>query len=227
MTNTFRYWDAEFPGGKYSYVDAAVAAGYSVLTYDRLGNGLSAKPNAYETVQFPVNVEILRGLTLLAKSGDLFSHLANSGKYSKTVLQASKSFKKVVHIGHSFGSFLSAALLNKYGDISDGAIFTGFIINSHFRDFPLWGFGVEHAKTNDPVRFKDNASGYLVQGTKGAVQQLFLKKGSMLDDKILDYAEKIKSPAAVGELISINSVNFASSATFDGPLQVCLDSRRV
>ena len=38
------YWRPNFPGSqKYSFVDAAVAKGYSVLSYDRIGVGSSAK----------------------------------------------------------------------------------------------------------------------------------------------------------------------------------------
>jgi hypothetical protein len=43
-TNIIRYWHPDFPGSdKYSLINAAVAAGYSVLSYDRIGVGSSSK----------------------------------------------------------------------------------------------------------------------------------------------------------------------------------------
>lgn len=39
-----RYWQPTFHHArKYSFVDAAIAAGYSVLNYDRIGVGSSSK----------------------------------------------------------------------------------------------------------------------------------------------------------------------------------------
>ena len=53
-----RYWDAKPElGTKYSYVNNALAAGYPILTYDRLSTGLSSKPDAYRVVQAPLQLE--------------------------------------------------------------------------------------------------------------------------------------------------------------------------
>jgi len=66
-----KYWDSDYEPENYSYVRAAVAAGYSILTYDRLGTGQSDKPDAYDVVQAPLEVEILREITLLSRAGQL------------------------------------------------------------------------------------------------------------------------------------------------------------
>lgn len=66
-----RYWDSEYEPENYSYVRAAVGAGYSVLTWDRLGTGQSDKPDAYDVVQAPLELEILREITILARSRQL------------------------------------------------------------------------------------------------------------------------------------------------------------
>jgi hypothetical protein len=63
------YWDAELKPEKYSYVDAALDAGYSIMIHDRLGTGLSEKPDAYEIVQGPPQIEILNQLTGLPVPG--------------------------------------------------------------------------------------------------------------------------------------------------------------
>ncbi|KAF2489058.1 hypothetical protein BU16DRAFT_553326 [Lophium mytilinum] len=83
-----RYWDATIDPSEYSYVEAAVTAGYSILTYDRLGTGLSEKPDAYMVVQAPLELDILRGLTEMARSGELLQHAksANQSAHSTTNL---------------------------------------------------------------------------------------------------------------------------------------------
>ena len=121
-----RYWDSELHPESYSYVEAAVNAGYSILTYDRLGTGLSAKPDAYTVVQSPLQLEILRKLTVMARNGDIFT-LAKQSKSSKPEIQQLERASKVVHVGHSFGSILTSALLHSYGSISDAAVLTGYV----------------------------------------------------------------------------------------------------
>jgi len=58
---------------EYSYVQAAVKAGYTVLTYDRIGHGLSPIEDAYNVVQGPLELEILRKITLMARNGTIAS----------------------------------------------------------------------------------------------------------------------------------------------------------
>jgi hypothetical protein len=57
-----RYWDPKLEPENSSYVEAALKAGYSIFTYDRLGTGHSDHPDAYEVVQSPLELEILHQL---------------------------------------------------------------------------------------------------------------------------------------------------------------------
>ena len=66
-----RYWDSKLDPENHSYVEAALKAGYSILTYDRLGVGESDHPDAYTVVQAPLELEILKELTLRARNGTL------------------------------------------------------------------------------------------------------------------------------------------------------------
>ena len=46
-----RYWDIDVNPEEYSYLDAAITEGYSILTYDRLGTGQSDIPeDAYASL---------------------------------------------------------------------------------------------------------------------------------------------------------------------------------
>ncbi|KAK9792105.1 putative AB hydrolase-1 domain-containing protein [Seiridium cardinale] len=64
-----RYWDPEYRPERYSYVDAALSQGHSILTYDRLGDGQSSRPDGIAIVQAPLHIEILKFITDLARSG--------------------------------------------------------------------------------------------------------------------------------------------------------------
>ncbi|KAF4497072.1 alpha beta-Hydrolase [Fusarium agapanthi] len=103
-----RYWDPELKPEEYSHVDAALAKGYSILTYDRLGTGKSSKADGYNEVQLGLQI---------------------TGKRPQKAFYDYKP-EKVVHIGHSFGSATTSGLLSLHGNLSDGAILTGFLPNN-------------------------------------------------------------------------------------------------
>lgn len=144
-----RYWDPAINPSEYSFVDAAIAAGYSTLTYDRLGTGLSDKPDAYTIVQASLQLEILRKMTMEARSGDLLQH-ARAG------LGPRVSFEKIIHLGHSFGSVLTNGLITTYPNLSDAAVLTGYILNEHFGEMRKTTFDFEYAPQNNQV-FKDRS----------------------------------------------------------------------
>jgi pimeloyl-ACP methyl ester carboxylesterase len=210
-----RYWDPELEPDTYSYVRAAVKAGYSILTYDRLGTGLSDKPDAYDIIQAPLQVEILKELTISARSGELAS---NSKKYF-TGGVVPPTFTMFVHVGHSFGSALTNYLLVKYPELSDGAIQTGWLPNEHFGAFGLAAFGYHFAPENDPKRFGKLGSGFIITGTKNSFQQLFLAR-DLLDPKILDYGFSIRQPGTIGEGAPTGSIIGIPATNFTGPNQV-------
>ena len=232
-----RYWDPAINPSEYSFVDAALAGGYSILTYDRLGTGLSDKPDAYTIVQAPLQVEILRSITNMARSGELLKHAAgNAYPVGTTVSAASPnnfkssgvSFDKVIHVGHSFGSFLTDTLLARYGNLSDSAVLTGYILNEHIADVRTTTFGLEYAPQNNMTLFGDRSSGYIVWGTLGSVQTGFFSTQADattgiggFDPEVLDYAFSIRQTATTSEFIQF-AVNLEPATQFKGPLQFML-----
>ncbi|KKP00388.1 hypothetical protein THAR02_07517 [Trichoderma harzianum] len=213
------YFDVEVDPQQYSYVDAAINKGYSVLSYDRLGTGASEKPDAYDDVQIPVEIEILAGLTKIARGGKLLS----SSNASSAISNASAKFdfvpNKVVHIGHSFGSYINSLMLINYPDIIDGAIFTGLYPNSIEATNPLNVLNYNHAfaKESDPVRFAKYGSGYFVLDNEETLQKLFFQKAT-LDPALLTYADSIKQPEAIGEYSSEDDNPLAPAPNYKGPL---------
>lgn len=192
---------------EYSYVDAAISKGYSVLVYDRIGTGGSEKPDAYDIVQIPTDIvqiptdiEVLAGLTKMARSGDLIS----SSQVSATTTDGGLAIQdyqptKVVHVGHAYGSYIMFIMFEKYANLSDGAIMTGLHVNFAMLNNSLTVLNYNHAfpKENDPTRFAEWGSGYFVLDNKQTLQKLFFQKAT-LEPALLDYAESIKQPESVG-----------------------------
>ncbi len=206
---------------EYSYVDAAVKKGYSILTYDRLGTGKSEKPDAYDIVQIPTEIEILAGLTKLVRSGKLISSSkVVSAASSKTAIHDFQP-SKVVQVGHSFGSFLIAGMLARYGNLTDGAILTGFLLTK-LSLLDVLHYDHEFARQHDPVRFGEYPSGYFVLNTESCLQKLFFRKGAF-EPKLLTYTERIKQPEAVGEYASEGTSPLSPALEFRGPVQVSLE----
>lgn len=212
----YRYWDPELKPEEYSYVDAALSKGYSILTYDRLGTGKSTKADGYSEVQLGLQVAILKELTVLARDGKLLASSKILGKGPEKSFNSYKP-KKVVHVGHSLGSATTSGLLSLHGNLSDGAILTGFLPNNQSGKVGANAFGFEFARQHDPRRFGDRPAGYAVQASLSSIQQIFLKKGSF-EVEALEYAEKIKQTGTVGELSS--ALIGKPAAEFKGPLQV-------
>ena len=226
-----RYWDPAINPSEYSFVDAALAGGYSILTYDRLGTGLSDKPDAYTIVQAPLQIEILRGITNMARSGELGKHAESAGTTApvvstKTFKASDASFDKIIHVGHSFGSVLTANLLATYGNLSDAAVITGYIPNEHLAENRVETFGLEYAPQNNLTLFGDRSSGYLTTGTLSSFQTAFFSTRADpttgiggFDTEVLDYAFSIRQTSTTSEFLGFQVPNLGAALQFGGPLQ--------
>lgn len=222
-----RYWDVTINPSEYSYVDAALAAGYSVLTYDRLGTGQSDHPKDSKVLQAPVELEVLRGITQMARSGDLLKHV---GKTPNSMTpeddKLAVSFNKVIHIGHSYGSFLTEALTQKYSNLSDAAVMTGYFQNEFFFNLPEPALGFAYALALDPKKFGNRFAGYLAAASPLALQSgFFSTRGDAasgiggFDPKLLDYAFSIAETFTAHEMVSARLVGAVEGPDFGGPVQ--------
>ena len=216
LTDPSRYWDVELEPEKYSYVRAALQAGYSILTYDRLGVGASDKPDAYDVVQAPAELEVLRQISLMARSGQI-TQLAQTQATGVTF----PTFTKFVHIGHSFGSIVSSGIAAKYPELTDGVILTGFAISPHTFQYITGARGYQFANKNDPQKFGDRGSGYVVTGTRYSLQSSF-SGGGTFDPKLLEYAFDIRQPSTVGEGRSSIALYGLFATNFTKPIQLFL-----
>ena len=145
------YWDI---APHYSYVDAAAQAGYATLAYDRLGVGGSDYPDPLQVVQCPTDVEVLHALVQILRNGGI----------------ASRNFKHVIGVGHSYGSIVQLSHNAKYPADVDAAVLTGFVNNLGNFPYTTAAYNPSIARFNDPYRFGHLPTGYLVHGTRVSAQ---------------------------------------------------------
>ena len=193
-----RYWDSAYQPFKHSYVEASLKAGYSILTYDRLGTGQSDHPDAYLVTQAPLELEILHQLTLMTRNGTLYNlfRVAANATQDTALATLRPTPSKVIHIGHSFGSFLTSAFIARYGSLSDGAIITGYLLTENLASAGSTTFSLGYASTL-------NLSGY-VEGSAAGVQSVFFggNTSTAFTTELLAYGNSIKQPLPVGEIAS-------------------------
>lgn len=161
-------------------MDAAVAAGYSVLNYDRIGVGSSSKVDAYNDAQFQVEVEVLSALTT----------------YARETAGASK----VVLVGHSYGSYISAQSAASLTTAVDGLVLTGFSgVFTYFDPF-VAGAGFRVAKLQDPERWADLDLGYLTASDLYAETYVYFME-PYFEHRVAEWAYDVATePFAVAEL---------------------------
>ena len=197
------YWDFHLPStpknNSYSYVSSALAAGYSTFSYDRLGCGLSTQADPYTEIQATVELAILATLTTAIRTG----------KIPKSIISTPP--KKVLHVGHSWGSQLSNAVASTFPGLSDGVILTGYSHLFQYQDMFVGNTAFHLASENQPGRFANHSSGYLTWADKYDNQYTFLSY-PYFDPKVLVYTESTKFPFTIGEFISQTALNYSATA---------------
>ena len=193
------YWDFT---PDYSYVDAAIESGHAAFFYDRLGVGLSCKPDPLNVVQAPLELEIANNLITMLRRGDL-GHV---------------EFPTVVGVGHSFGSVITEAVTAAFPESLDAAILTGYSINATGEANFFSGLNPAIASNSQPYRFSGLGTGYLVSGSKISTQFGFFRAPGF-DPTILSLADATKGSITFGELFSPGTI-VAPAINFTGPVAV-------
>lgn len=189
---------------KYSYADAALARNYSVFFYDRLGLGESSHGEPVNEIQAAMEVQALRALTTKLRD--------------TSVPGIKDTYAKVVHVGHSFGSVQSYALVAAYPELSDGVALSGF--SQALGDFvPYFLFAADFVEAaGASPALAAYPAGYLASSDKSAVQSNFFAPGNF-DPAVLDAAYTTGQPVTVGELMTIGTAA-AGNNSYGGPVLV-------
>lgn len=111
-TYSHLYWDFPFQPETYSYARRATAAGYAVLSLDRIGIGQSDHPPA-DLVTIEANAYVVHQIVQALRGGDLV--VPSFGRVRAD---------RVALVGHSLGSVISMQEAGTYGDV-DGVVLTG------------------------------------------------------------------------------------------------------
>ncbi|EIW55290.1 alpha/beta-hydrolase [Trametes versicolor FP-101664 SS1] len=185
------YWRPNFPGAlKYSFVDAAVAQGYSVLSYDRIGVATSGIVDPLNDAQFQVESAVLSALT----------------QYARKTMNATQ----VALIGHSYGSYISVAAASdvQASGAIDAVVLTGFSGTvQYFAPF-VAGAALRVARTLNPLRWGRLASSYLTSADRFALAYVYF--AGNFSRAVADWTFAVEAePFALGELPSLLDTQIA------------------
>ncbi|KAK3117589.1 hypothetical protein LTR53_000914 [Teratosphaeriaceae sp. CCFEE 6253] len=197
------YWDFGGASSQYNYIRTATAAGFATLSYDRIGNGHSSIVDPYAIQQLQIELAVLEALTTKLREGMLASCVP-------------KPTGKVLHVGHSYGSILSHALVAAAPALSDGIVLTGYSTSAAFQGEFLINTGFHLARENQPERFGNCSTGSLTWPDELANQFSFLTY-PYFDPAVLAYTEAHKYPFSLGEILTGSVMSFNASA-FTGPV---------
>jgi pimeloyl-ACP methyl ester carboxylesterase len=142
--------------------------------------------------------------------------LLRSGKYTGTL----GTPLKIVHVGHSFGSYLTNALIATTPALSDAAILTGMAYGENSGPL-LEAFGLRIATELAPGRWNGRDNEYLTWVDAFANAATFYYPNSY-DKEVLWYTEDVKQPLAAIELLTIGALRF-NAPNFAGPVVVSSD----
>lgn len=185
--------------------------------FDRIGAGKSEHPDPYKLVQVATEVEILFQLTEMARKRTLLTSAEAVGTTGAQVKEPLP--KHIVHVGHPYGSLLILGLLIQHGDMSDAALLTGACPKStHYGQVQVVTFEHEYAG-DDPTRFGDFGSGYIILTTENTLQKLYFVEDT-LDLELLAYTEKVKQPEAVALYASAGQAFANQVPLYRGPVLV-------
>ncbi|KFA66079.1 hypothetical protein S40285_08137 [Stachybotrys chlorohalonatus IBT 40285] len=197
------YWDLSFNNYNYSYVVDAVDHGYSTFAWDRLGVGESSHGDPISEIQIFLEIAALAELTNKLSSGKIPG--------------IDGSFDKTVHVGHSFGSAISYALVNMYPKISDAIILTGFSQVANF--VPYFAVGGNFAPVSTiPALASKYPAGYVGPQTSIAVHTNFFAPGDF-DPAALELAFSTGQPTTPGEVLTLGA-GATNPNRFKGPVMI-------
>ena len=216
------YWDLPYNNYNYSYVNSATAAGYCTLSFDRLGIGASSHGEPRDEIQAALEVGALYSLTTLLREGRFPSvphaftkvvHVGHSFGSVQTLALAAMypdASDAVVLTGFSTNSsftpyfllganFMQASTVQplRFGSI-DLMMAQSLIANSALAGYAA---GIDFASL---PKGQGLPNGYLSSGNAAADQILFLLAG-YFDPMLAMYAEQIKQPVTIGELLTVGS----------------------
>lgn len=197
------YWDFPHHSERYSYVNALTEAGYATFSIDRIGTGNSSRPPA-DRVDVQSNGYVLNQINQALKNGEI----------------EDVKFKRIINVGHSFGSLVVINAVSQYGGV-DGVILTGFLHNLK-QDFLSDLTNSIYLAQLDP-RFsqKNLPDGY--QTTLPGVRGRLFYNQSNTDPQVIALDEATKETSTDGELATaVEAILSDTSRLIEVPVLVAI-----
>ncbi|ETN44842.1 uncharacterized protein HMPREF1541_09717 [Cyphellophora europaea CBS 101466] len=195
------YWHPGVQHEKYSFVDFAIAKGFSIFYYDRVSTGKSQIISGY-VAQISNQGAILKGIVEHARAGQFPSPASN----------------KVVLVGHSIGSIVSNSVLRSDPALIDAAILTGVAYYGVDSSRSLQSRQSRVANAVDPIKYDKLDGAYNFAVDKYANAENFFKY-PYYDQEVLQWAEEYKVPSSIVEDLTVRATN-TTSPEFEGPVLI-------
>ncbi|KAK4041531.1 putative cardiolipin-specific deacylase, mitochondrial [Parachaetomium inaequale] len=202
ITYNKEMWSGYGFGDPYDWHAAATARGYATLALDRLGHGANPqRPDPLAIVQPQLQLDLLAAIFKAART-----------KSKSNILH--QAFKKVIFVGHSYGSFLGAALGAQYPTVADALVLTGYSSYLDFTDVinADWVSAAEH----DPARFGAGlAKGYVTMSNPAQRAGAFFVGAFDAAIAPVDFARE--DTLTVGEIGAIGAI-LGPAVGYKGPV---------
>jgi len=166
-------------------VNYASQHGFPTLAIDRLGNGISDRPDGIAIVQLPAQVEVTHALVAALKGGEV----------------GGRAFEKVLFVGHSYGSLVGNAHSANYPDDVDAYILTGYTskLKPSIASIVVAGLFLPAAVVL-PARFGKDGAGYFAASSEDGANALFFTNNS--DPAFRESIWENRGTVTVGETIT-------------------------
>ncbi|TKY91045.1 hypothetical protein EX895_001044 [Sporisorium graminicola] len=198
------YWDFSL-APEYSVVKHAASYGYSTFRYDRLGTGESETPRGggFDVVRAQTEVAILQGVL---------------GKLRNSTQVGGKRHRKIVGVGHSYGSIQTQAVTQQTPELLDAAVLTGYTSNA--TNLPAYLHAASYSIANRifPSRLANKPAQWLVTGSNASDILAFFYP-PFYSQASFDLSRSTEQPVTLGSLFTVGAVG-GKADNFTGPVQV-------
>ncbi|KAI0189604.1 Alpha/Beta hydrolase protein [Xylaria flabelliformis] len=198
-----------------SWIHTATRLGYWTLAIDRLGQGLSSRPDPVTVVQSPLQMQLIHLIAREIRDRDLLGIQSARGGRNDGVDKL-----KLIYVGHSFGSGLGVNLAAAHPEDFDALILTGI---ATVRGNPQPGSFLARwapAAQSAPRFPRDTPAGYLVSTNKTGREALYWGSRSDFDAEMFERDWAGQGTHPLGEVLTTAEYLVDLPEAFNKPVLV-------
>lgn len=200
------YYDFPYRPETYSYVSAAVRAGFATFNLSRIGIGDSSRPLGTR-IDVDANAYVVHQLIELLRSGILAGARPGS----------------VVVVGHSMGSVMAVAHAVDYPSDADGIILTGILHNTNpeYTERVRDGSGLAMLDG----RFADRSLDFSYFTSKPGMREEMFYHLPAADIEVIALDEATRETLTLGEIISVGRFDREKTREIGVPVLMVIGDR--